>query len=174
MPAPLLDELRIPQRELDRLHREIEQYLAQYAPTAAPVLGRLDADALVRQAGIRLGPAPRQPGRTARALQRRPKPQSISVAEHLTLAARVIEIRGWTQRTLQDARGGVCILGAQTILVRLGYGDRALAVRAGDWLTRQLGSANTYWQWQDNRWRTREQVLDLLTTAAHDARKVGI
>lgn len=168
MPAPLLD-IRISQRDLDQLHAEIAQYLTTHAPTTPPPAGTR-VDDLIREAGIATGPAPRPAGRIARAIRRhRAGAPTVSVAEHLDATARVIEIRGWAQRTLQDATGAVCILGAQTLLVRLGH-DRDIAERAGDRLNRALGGGITYWTWQDNRWRTRQQVLDLLRTTANTAR----
>ncbi|WP_062215767.1 hypothetical protein [Streptomyces sp. NBRC 109706] len=172
MPAPLLD-IRVSRADLDRLHAGIEQYLTQQAPAAPPSsVGRVDD--LIRQAGIVTGPAPRQPGRIARAIRRhRAVARQVTVADHLDLAAHIIQTRGWAQRTLQDARGAVCILGAQTLLVHLGH-PREVTERAGDWLNRQLGGGATYWQWQDCRWRTRDQVLNLLRTAAANARMEGI
>jgi hypothetical protein len=181
--APPLIDVRIPRSEIARLHREIEQYLTHQATTTrtpaatASLRGvpRPDAAEMVRQAGIVTGPAPRQPGRLARALHGRPgvRADPITVAAHLDVTARIIEIYGWAQNTTWDRQRRCCIIGAQSLAVHLGYGDRHLAGEAGAWLDRQLGGGIRYWQWQNNRHRTKQQVLDVLRQAAADARKVG-
>lgn len=172
MPALDLIDVRIPQRELDQLHQEIQQYLVQHAPApaAAPVRG-LDADDLIRQAGIALGPAPR-PRR--RLFARRPAPQPVTVAEHIDIVARIITVYGWAQHTTWDGQRRCCIRGAQSLAVHLGYGDRQTAGAAGDWLNSQLGGGISYVAWQNNRWRTWPQVEQMLRAAADTARKAGI
>ncbi|MDT0270565.1 hypothetical protein RM844_30260 [Streptomyces sp. DSM 44915] len=172
MPAQLLD-IRISQRDLDQLHAEIEQYLSAHAPVAPPSGSRVDD--LIRQAGIVTGPAPRPAGRIARAIRRhRATARQVSVAEHLEVTLRIMQIYGWAQNTTWDARRRCCIVGAQTLAVHLGYGDRQTAGHAGDLLNRHLNGAATYVQWQNNRWRTFDQVQDLLRAAANTAQREGI
>ncbi|ONK09456.1 hypothetical protein [Streptomyces sp. MP131-18] len=169
MPVALLD-IPISRREYDQLHADIAAYLAQQAAPAPPPAGRLDAAALIQQAGIITGPAPR-PKR--RILGRRPTPTQVGVAGHLDAVVRIITVYGWAQHTRWDAQRRCCIVGAQSLAVHLGYGDRAIAGQAGDWLNRQLGGGIDYVNWQNNRWRTKPQVLDMLRTAADNARKAG-
>ncbi|WP_254047253.1 DUF6197 family protein [Streptomyces aureus] len=49
--------------------------------------------------------------------------RQIGVAEHLELTALVIERYGWHRGSLHSTSGRRCVLGAQAVLFRLGYGD---------------------------------------------------
>ncbi|MER7757384.1 hypothetical protein [Kitasatospora sp. NPDC097643] len=60
-----------------------------------------------------------------RALRRPPRPVPVSAADHLRLASRYIGAFGWLQGALWDARGRVCLLGAQAAVLAHGYGTSA-------------------------------------------------
>ncbi|WP_428957983.1 DUF6197 family protein [Streptomyces sp. cg35] len=171
----------------DLLAVEIERYLAARArATAAPKtahpLVTKTTDQLVAEA-LRTVPAAedklssatlRPPARFLRRLPLWALPltrrtvRQITVAEHLELTALVIEWWGWAQQTERDAKGARCIVGAQRALVALGYGDAATMTAATIWLCDLVGGA--YEPWNDHPDRTRDQVLNLLRTAAKEAR----
>ncbi len=179
-----------------QLVAEIEHYLAARAratgpATAHPLVTRPTAD-LIRDALRSLPPAPAPgaatkphavPGRLLRYLPDwaltalRPLNggrRRVTVAEHLELTALVIERYGWERGSLRSRSGRRCILGAQAVLYRLGYGDQDTALTAGGYLDAELqdrGINGTYWEWNDHPSRTREQALDLVRTAANAARE---
>ncbi len=96
--------------------------------------------------------------------------RAVTVAQHLELTALVLQRYGWTQRSLRTAGGRRCILGAQAVLYRLGYGDERTAEEAGRWIQgvlRRRGISSPYWAWQDGPGRTEVEVLHLLREAAH-------
>ncbi|MFD3634345.1 hypothetical protein ACFWUY_24255, partial [Streptomyces sp. NPDC058664] len=103
--------------------------------------------------------------------------RQISVAEHLELTALVIERYGWHHGSLRSTSGRRCILGAQAVLFRLGYGDETTARTAGHHLQTVLaarGVSEPYHRWNDAQGRTRAEVLTLVRTAAAHARQEAI
>lgn len=170
MPTSVLErELGISEAAVRQMLAEIEQYLELHPPTRGIVLPPIDE--LIRQAGIQTGPAP-LPRRGW--LRRRTTAAAVTVADHLEQTANVIQRYGWAQHTTRDGQGRFCIVGAQLLLVRLGQADHQVAVRAGEWLNRHLGTATGgYIRWQNNPSRTRTEVLDFLRTTADRARKAG-
>ncbi|WP_432182772.1 DUF6197 family protein [Streptomyces sp. NBC_00063] len=172
----------------DLLVVEIERYLAARsrataAPATAHPLVTKTTDELIAEAlgsidrhaaAPPVPPALRPPSRFLRRLPLWALPltrrtiRQISVAEHLELTALVIEWWGWAQDTERDAKGARCIVGAQRALVALGYGDAATMTAATIRLCDLVGGA--YESWNDHPDRTRDQVLNLLRTAAKEAR----
>jgi len=101
--------------------------------------------------------------------------RTLSPAEHLELTALVIERYGWTQGQHRSRSGRRCILGAQAVLYRLGYGDDATVTAAAAHLQAVLterGIHQPYHQWNDDPDRTREQVLALVREAAQLAARL--
>ncbi|MFI1809900.1 hypothetical protein ACH414_06105 [Streptomyces sp. NPDC020422] len=183
-PAPeLADEAAL-------LVREIEQYLiARTRTTAHPLLTKTTAE-LVAEALSTLAPAAPVLTAPARALRLLPDwvldfpllrqlhggGRRISVAEHLELTALVIERYGWHHGALRSTSGRRCILGAQAVLFRLGYGDETTALAASHRLQAVLAQSRItepYHRWNDAPHRTREEVLTLVRTAANAARQQG-
>ncbi|MFB7515728.1 hypothetical protein [Streptomyces sp. NPDC056144] len=185
-PAPeLADEAAL-------LVREIEQYLtARVRTTAHPLVTKTTAELIAEALGAR-PEAPAAPVLTgpARALRVLPDwildfpllrqlhggGRQIGVAEHLELTALVIERYGWHRGALRSTSGRRCILGAQAVLFRLGYGDETTALAAGHHLQAVLaarGITEPYHRWNDATGRTRAEVLALVRTAAHNARQEG-
>ncbi|MGW0032109.1 DUF6197 family protein [Streptomyces sp. NPDC003314] len=177
-PAPAVDAAR--------LIADIEAYLAAQAPrTAHPLVtkttAQLVAEALAGAAD-EPDPAPvlTPPSRALRILpdwalsllgHRQAARQAVTVAQHLELTALVIQRYGWTQRSLRSTSGRRCILGAQAVLVRLGYGDEHTAEEAGRRIQNVLNSrgiSSPYWAWQDGPDRTQTDVLHLIRQAAKD------
>ncbi|MEU1863261.1 DUF6197 family protein [Streptomyces gardneri] len=172
------------------LVREIEQYLtARVRTTAHPLVTKTTAELVIEALGN--APAPTAaPSLTAPARALRILPdwalnfpllrqlhgggRQISVAEHLELTALVIERYGWNRSSLRSASGRRCILGAQAVLFRLGYGDETTARTAGARLQLVLaarGIAEPYYRWNDAPHRTRTEVLALVRSAAANARQ---
>ncbi|MFF0426973.1 hypothetical protein ACFYUJ_21480 [Streptomyces sp. NPDC004520] len=171
------------------LVREIEQYLtARVRTTAHPLVTKTTAELIAEALGTTPAPAPAAPVLTtpARALRILPDwvlnfpllrqlhggGQHISVAEHLELTALVIERYGWHRGALRSTSGRRCILGAQAVLFRLGYGDETTALAAGHRLQAVLtarGISEPYHRWNDAPHRTREEALALVRTAATNA-----
>ncbi|MGA5067594.1 DUF6197 family protein [Streptomyces exfoliatus] len=183
-PAPeLADEAAL-------LVREIEQYLtARVRTTAHPLVTKttaeLVAEALGTPAPTAAAPVLAAPARALRLLpdwvlnfpllrQLHGAGRQISVAEHLELTALVIERYGWHRGALRSTSGRRCILGAQAVLFRLGYGDETTARTAGHHLQTTLaarGVTEPYHRWNDAQGRTRTEVLTLVRTAATNARR---
>lgn len=175
-----------------QLIAEIEQFLAtrpakrSAIPEPKPPRGRGSdlppvAD-LIAEAGIVTGPAPRQkeskdrglPGGVWRILPdwalsaRRGSRRRVTVTEHLQLTALVIQRYGWCGRGLRSRSGRRCILGAQAVLYRLGYGDQDTAMAAGrvmDGILRGRGIRCHYWEWNDHPGRDQGDALYLLREA---------
>jgi hypothetical protein len=170
MPTSVLErELGVSEADVRQMLAEIERFLDQHPPKRGIVLPPVDE--LIRQAGIQTGPAP-LPRRGW--LRRRPAATTGSIADHLEQTAAVIQRYGWTQHTTRDGQGRFCIVGAQLLLVRLGQADHQVAVRAGEWLNRHLGTATGgYIRWQNNPSRTKAEVLTTLRAAADTARTAG-
>ncbi|MEV6202203.1 hypothetical protein AB0M64_19815 [Streptomyces sp. NPDC051771] len=169
---------------------EIERYLAARTRTTAHPLVTKTTDQLIAEA---LGTAPAAvaapvltgPARTLRILPDwalafplirtlHGAGRRISVSEHLELTALVIERYGWHRGALRSTSGRRCILGAQAVLYRLGYGDEDTARAAGARLQDVLaarGVTQPFHSWNDASHRTRGEVLALVRTAAHNARQ---
>ncbi|MEV7670222.1 hypothetical protein [Streptomyces sp. NPDC088752] len=174
------------------LVREIEQYLtARVRTTAHPLVTKTTAELLAEAlGGVPVAPAAPVLAPPARALRLLPDwvlafpllrqlhgaGRQVSVAEHLELTALVIERYGWHSGALRSTSGRRCILGAQAVLFRLGYGDEHVAVAAGHRLQAVLaarGISEPYHRWNDATGRTRTEVLALVHTAATAARREG-
>jgi len=168
------------------LIRDIEQYLAEQAPkTAHPLVTKttaeLVAEALQQPADETDTAAPElvPPARWMRiipdwALAITPARRlhgagrAITVTQHLQLTALVIQRYGHHRGALRSASGRRCILGAQAVLFRLGYGDEQTAEEAGRQIQnalRRRGIDEPYHQWNDRSQRTTSDVLGLI----HDA-----
>ncbi|MFE5628049.1 hypothetical protein [Streptomyces sp. NPDC056543] len=183
-PAPgLADEAAL-------LVREIEQYLtARVRTTAHPLVTKTTAELVAEALGTThaaaSAPVLTAPARALRILpdwvlnfpllrQLHGGGRHISVAEHLELTALVIERYGWRRGALRSTSGRRCILGAQAVLFRLGYGDEHTAIAAGHRLQTVLaarGITEPYHRWNDATGRTRTEVLALVRTAAANARQ---
>ncbi|GAA3010472.1 hypothetical protein GCM10020229_22660 [Kitasatospora albolonga] len=64
-----------------------------------------------------------------RLLRRTARPTPVSVADHLALTSRYLTTAGWVQGTMWDARGRVCLLGAQAAVLAHGFGTAVEARR---------------------------------------------
>lgn len=182
--------------DAEQLVREIERFLAARParrpdiPTPKPARGSgfdlPPIDELIAQAGIVTGPAPRQkktkdrglPGGLWRILPdwalaaRRGPRRQVTVTEHLQLTALVIQRYGWARGSLRTRSGRRCILGAQAVLYRLGYGDQDTAMAAGRVMDRILharGIRCHYHEWNDHAGRDEGEVLYLLREAIKTA-----
>ncbi|MEV8588474.1 hypothetical protein AB0424_16215 [Streptomyces sp. NPDC051180] len=172
------------------LVREIEQYfLARVRTTPHPLVTKTTAELIAEALGttpaLAAAPVLTPPARALRLLpdwvlnfpllrQLHGAGRHISVAEHLELTALVIERYGWHRGALRSTSGRRCILGAQAILFRLGYGDETTALAAGHHLQAVLtarGITEPYHRWNDATHRTREEALALVRTAATNARQ---
>ncbi|MET9950179.1 hypothetical protein ABZ135_01340 [Streptomyces sp. NPDC006339] len=167
-----------------QLIADIEQYLADQAPrTAHPLVTKttdqLIAEALADQPATAAAPTLAAPSKTWRLLPdwalgivrqlHAGQTRHITVTQHLQLTALVIEQYGWKRGALRSTSGRRCILGAQAVLCRLGYGDEHTAREAGqriqNILTRR-GIAEPYHRWNDRTGRTQTEVLHLIREAA--------
>jgi hypothetical protein len=104
---------------------------------------------------------------------RRPAPTPIDTATHLRLVSRYITTHGWCQRRLWDDTGAVCLLGAQLMVLRAGYGTPATASRARVLLMEQFTAQGAYRsvdQWNDEPGRRPAEVHRQLDIAAARAR----
>jgi hypothetical protein len=175
-----------------RLVAEVERYLAARRRTAHPLVS-LTTEELVRAA---LGTGPAAPAEDVAAL---PLPGGIwrhlpdwtlaawrpatpatglvlTTAQHLELTALALLRYGWTGTgaPAHRQRGPRCILGAQTLLYRLGYGSADTVTAAGihlNALLRERGISSPYFLWNDQPGTTRDQALALVRAAAVAARR---
>jgi len=168
------------------LIRDIEQYLAEQAPrTAHPLVTKttaeLVAEALQQPAVETITAAPELavPARWWRiipdwALAITPARRlhgagrAITVTQHLQLTALVIQQYGHHRGALRSTSGRRCILGAQAVLYRLGYGDEQTAEAACQQIQnalRRRGIDEPYHQWNDRIQRTTSDVLGLIRDA---------
>ncbi|MFI1294342.1 hypothetical protein ACH4VM_39240 [Streptomyces sp. NPDC020792] len=175
----------------DLLVAEIEHYLAaRVRTTAHPLVTKTTAELIAEALGTpAAAPAPApaftEPPRLLRLLPdwvlsvplvrqlHGGYGRTVTPAEHLELTALVIERYGWTQGTHRSRSGRRCILGAQAVLYRLGYGDDRTVAAAADHLQDALaarGIHQPYHQWNDDPNRSRDQVLALVREAASAAR----
>jgi hypothetical protein len=108
-----------------------------------------------------------------RVRHRPPAPTPIDTATHLRLVSRYITAHGWTQGRLWDDAGAVCLLGAQLMVLRAGYGTPATASRARVLLMEQFVSQGPYRsvdQWNDEPGRRAADVHRQIDIAAARAR----
>jgi hypothetical protein len=92
----------------------------------------------------------------------------ITVTQHLELTALVLQQYGWNHRGLRTTSGRRCILGAQAVLYRLGYGDENTAIAAGQAMQnvlRRRGIDEPYHSWNDRPGRDLGEVLQLIREA---------
>lgn len=189
MPEVRLLDTGLGSLDAGRLVTEIEEYLAaQPRPTAHPLVSKTTQELVAEALGTTLpgamgAPSLRPPGRLVGVLpdwmlpglrQAHGAGRTVTVAEHLALTVLLIERHGWAQGRLKSWRGGRCILGAQTVLLRLGYGDDATAREAARRLQAVLtarGIDQPYHEWNDHPDRTVDEALYLLRQAADRARK---
>ncbi|MFJ3366448.1 DUF6197 family protein [Streptomyces anthocyanicus] len=169
----------------DLLVAEIEHYLAARTRTTAhPLVTKTTAELIAEALGTApaaTAPAFTEPPRLLRLLPdwvlsvplvrqlHGGYGRTVSPAEHLELTALVIERYGWTQRQHRSRSGRRCILGAQAVLYRLGYGDDATVAAAAGHLQAVLaarGIRQPYHQWNDAPGRSRDEVLALVREAA--------
>ncbi|WP_042383082.1 DUF6197 family protein [Streptacidiphilus melanogenes] len=104
---------------------------------------------------------------------RTPAPTPTDTATHLRLVARYITAHGWTQGRLWDANGAVCLLGAQLMVLRAGYGTPDTASRARVLLMEQFvaqGAFRSVDDWNDRSGRRLVEVHRQLDIAAARAR----
>lgn len=165
---------------------DIEAYLAAQAPrTAHPLVTKttaeLVAEALQTPAVETAAPTLAAPARWWRiipdwALALTPARRlhgagrAITVTQHLELTALVLQQYGHHRGGLRSRSGRRCILGAQAVLYRLGYGDEGTALAAGKALQnvlRRRGIDEAYHAWNDRPGRTLEEVLYLIHEAAN-------
>lgn len=190
MPSATLErELGLSEAEVERLFTEIVAGLDRQAGAG---LVTATTKELVDQAGIEPGPAWRRPktktkrcGEPAlpsklRALLpeqlHRSRTRHVSVARYLELTLEVLERYGWarTGNNWRTAGGKRCILGAQELLLALGFGDRDTLNKAGGYLNHQLrqrGVTATYDAWNEMPGRSYGDVKRLLQAAIRDAQK---
>jgi len=192
MPSATLErELGLLEADVQRMLDQIERFLEQQPrPVGGITLPPLEE--LERQAGIIRGPAWRQPKKRRRRaervlpgklramlpeqLHRRRAVQHVSVARHLELTLEVLERYGWakTGTCWRTVGGRRCILGAQMLLLSLGYGDRDTMRQAGGYLNHQLrsrGVSQGYEEWNENVRRDWGDVKHLMQRAIADAQK---
>ncbi|MFF0277467.1 hypothetical protein [Streptomyces sp. NPDC004330] len=182
MPTLIAPELAV---DAASLIADIEAYLAEQAPkTAHPLVtkttAQLIAEALAPPAhGPETAPELTAPSRRwriipdwalaltpARRLHGAGRP--ITVTQHLELTALVLQQYGWHRGGLRSRGGARCILGAQAVLYRLGYGDEATALAAGEAMQnvlRRRGIDQAYHAWNDQPGRTQGEALQLIREA---------
>lgn len=95
----------------------------------------------------------------------------VTVAQHLHLTATVLEQWGWARSgtRIRTTTGRRCILGAQAVVHRLGYGDQADGFEAGRQIQGALtrrGISMPYPQWNELPATTGLQALGLVREAA--------
>ncbi|MFJ5785343.1 DUF6197 family protein [Streptomyces hydrogenans] len=173
------------------LIRDIEQYLAQQAPrTAHPLVTKTTAqlvtEALQQPASETTTPAPEltAPARWLKILpnwtlailparRAHGAGRQITVTQHLELTALVLQQYGHHRGGLRSLSGRRCILGAQAVLYRLGYGDEHTAEEACRQIQnvlRRRGIDEPYHQWNDRSDRELDDVLLLIRDAANHSR----
>lgn len=98
----------------------------------------------------------------------------VTTAQHLTLTAVVLQQWGWarTGGRIRTRSGRRCILGAQAVVHRLGYGSDLTLADAGRQLDGALtarGIRLTYPQWNEQPHVTEQDALGLIHDAAKGA-----
>ncbi|MFJ6579262.1 hypothetical protein ACIQMY_25285 [Streptomyces sp. NPDC091368] len=94
--------------------------------------------------------------------------RQITVTQHLELTALVLQQYGHHRGGLRSRGGRRCILGAQAVLYRLGYGDEETAEAAGRAMQnvlRRRGIEEAYHRWNDRPERTSDEVMLLIREA---------
>ena len=101
----------------------------------------------------------------------------METADILEKAAEVLEIRGWTQNTYEDAEGQVCAVGAIRVVAwghsrwsGTGAIDYQVAGMAQAAMSAHLGVRDLAIEWNDSPERTKEEVIDAFKHAAKDLR----
>jgi hypothetical protein len=100
--------------------------------------------------------------------------RQVTVTQHLELTALVIQQYGWHRGRLRSRSGARCILGAQAVLYRLGYGDESTAQAAGQQLQnilRRRGIDEPYHRWNDRPERTLDDALHLIREAINHTKE---
>lgn len=164
--------------ELDGVDR-VEAWLHDPARTAHRLVSVpttvLIAEVLGNQPAAPSGPVlPGAPWRVLpdRLLALRPHRRTpVTVAQHLHLTATVLEQWGWARSggRIRTTTGRRCILGAQAVVHRLGYGDQAAGFEAGRQIQGALtrrGISMPYPQWNELPGTTGLQALGLVREAA--------
>ncbi|MFB7945621.1 hypothetical protein ACFC6L_11935 [Kitasatospora phosalacinea] len=185
VPAPPFDRLDgLDPHELAQalgLVEEIEHYLAGL-PAPAPPSTSPPAPAAGPYGSVR------QPWNHGEALPRRSlldrltrrpaRPVEVTVAGHLRLTSRYLAEAGWTQGALWDARGRVCLLGAQTAVLVHGYGTAHTVRRARAQVMEVLHATGRPVPspdvWNDRPGRRQAEVHALLERARARAHFLGI
>lgn len=168
------------------LIEEIEAFLrAQVKRTAHPLVSKTTEE-LIREA---LATAPKERSRpqrpdplpgslwkivpdwmvSARRMVRHNTVYEISPRQHIELIIGIIEKWGWSKGRLRTKSGCRCIVGAQLILLRMGYGSEHTMKQAGQMIQSALyarGVSEPYWEWNDDSRRTKHQVIGVLREAA--------
>ncbi|WP_327160538.1 hypothetical protein [Streptomyces zaomyceticus] len=167
---------------------DIERYLADQAPrTAHPLVTKTTAELVAEALAGPVGDEQAAPALTAPSRLWRIIPdwalaltparrfhgagRAITVTQHLELTALVLQQYGWHRGGLRSRGGARCIVGAQAVLYRLGYGDEETAVAAGKRLQnvlRRRGIDEPFHAWNDRRQRDLGDVLGLIREAASD------
>ncbi|TXS22409.1 hypothetical protein EAO70_05990 [Streptomyces sp. adm13(2018)] len=165
---------------------DIEAYLAQQAPkTAHPLVTKTTAQLVAEALAVpeaelvTAAPVLQAPARwwriipdwalaltPARRLHGAGRP--VTVQQHLELTALVLEQYGHHRGGLRSRGGARCILGAQAVLYRLGYGDEETAEAAGQAMQnvlRRRGIEADYHAWNDQPGRTQAEALQLIREA---------
>jgi hypothetical protein len=168
----------------DELAAEAEAYLTDPTRTAHRLVTLPTARLVEEALGGRPTPAgtveaPRLPGRAWRVLPDRllalrpHRRVPVTVRQHLALTALVLESWGWAQtgtRGRSRTPGGRrCILGAQTVVHALGYGDDHTAFEAKRQIQGALinrGIHLSYDHWNEMPGVTATDALDLVREAA--------
>lgn len=106
---------------------------------------------------------------SARRMVRHNTVYEITPQQHIQLIIGIIEKWGWSKGRLRTKSGSRCIVGAQLILLRMGYGSERTMKHAGQMIQSALyarGVSEPYWEWNDDSRRTKHQVLGILKEAA--------
>lgn len=125
-------------------------------------------------------PAPALPGGMWRVLPDRllalrpHRRVQVTTAQHLALTAVVLQQWGWAQSgaRIRTRSGRRCILGAQVVVHRLGYGSDLTLADAGRQLDGALAARGirlTYPQWNEQPHVTEQDALGLIHDAAKGA-----
>ncbi|WP_051732938.1 DUF6197 family protein [Kitasatospora phosalacinea] len=178
VPAPPFD--RLDAHELAQalgLVEEIEQYLAGLPAPVPPPPPPANPHGGFRQPWNHGHPLPRRS--LLDLLARRPaRPVEVTVAGHLRLTSRYLAEAGWTQGALWDARGRVCLLGAQAAVLAHGYGTAYTVRRARAQVMEVLHTTGRAVPspdvWNDRPGRRQAEVHALLDRAGARARLLGI
>jgi hypothetical protein len=105
-----------------------------------------------------------------RALRRPLQPVPVTVGQHLLLTSRYIAAHGWLQGAMYDARGRVCLLGAQRAVLAHRFGTAATVDAARSAVMRELAlmghQVPSVDVWNDQAGRSQAEVHRVLERAA--------